>query len=206
MISSSGPPGIESGEAVVATTRHKVPLLLTNRGIWLEASPFFYRLHLFNIRLLNIYQFPLPLYHDISAGVRNVLQAIRRIELRYRIPGVDSAEDATASTYLRLLRICCYGLKLLRVELSQDSCLNTTVNRSACELQQLWPRLDSLQVCVQHSEDLDAMPQGEFIAPGAQWRLVFCEELWVYAGGRGRWKTMRSLYCAERHEKAVEVD
>ena len=195
-------PYARKGDFVVAIAHDKIPLLLTNKDIWAEASPFFYRLHIFRIRLLNHYQFPLPSYNLISAGVRQVLQAIRRIDLAYLLPGRDSAEDATASPYLRLLRKCCHALKSLRVELSHDSCLESTSDASACELQQLWPRLDSLQVCVRHFVNLYEMPQGEYIAPGEQWCQAVCEGYWADSRLPRRTDLKRSVYCAVRHQKA----
>ena len=206
--SESGDPGADESTITRATARHKVSLLLTSRDIWVEASPFFYRLHVFHIRLLDARRFPFAAYSHFSMGVCQVLQAINYVELIYQNPDLDSAEDYNVSAYLRLLRFCGPTLKSLRIELLRFTWSSISDKKgSVSELQHLWPRLDSLQVCIQHEEDeLDAMPGGEFIAPGELWRRQVCEKLWEDAAHQGRRRAFkRTVYSVTRHQKADEM-
>ena len=199
-------PGSESSYVVVATAKHKIPLLLANRDIWLEASPFFYRLHHFRIRLLTIGIFASAPYLELSEGVQQVFQVIQRVELTYQNLDLECAGDSNVSNYLGLLRRHCHALKSLRVELLHAWSLFAKTDFSACELKQLWPRLDSLQVCVEHYGDLDGMPLGEFIAPGELWRRGVCNGLLMDAAPQRRQTVSRkTVYCMVRHQKADEM-
>ena len=198
-------PGRATEDVVIATARQKVPLLLANRAVWAEASPVFYRLHIFRIRLLYTRQFPILTHNCLSAGIQNVLQAIQYVDLTYENPDLDTSTDWNVADYLRFLRLGCPALKSLRIELVKFS-RTDWVRELAPELRLLWTRLDSLELCLEHWDELDAMPQGDFIAPAEEWHRKKCESPPVDAAHRrlrrGMWRT---TYCVERHQKADQM-
>ncbi|MDI1493500.1 MAG: hypothetical protein OHK93_005290 [Ramalina farinacea] len=202
-------PGIDSSDPadgavfLQAKARQKVSLLLANREICVEASSFFHRLHLFRIRLLNTWQFRLVPHYRLSVGIQQTLEVIKHVELKYQNPDLDSAEDYNVSTYLRFLRLGCPALKSLRIEFAQYICFSNSEKESVVELQQLWPRLDSLEVWVEHLDELEEMPQGDFIAPGEEWHWVMSVSAFVDPAHQGRRRKLKkTMCCVKRHQKA----
>lgn len=201
-------PKIKSGDAdagkpvvLRATARQKLSLLVTNHTVCREGFPFFARLHVVNMRLLNVCHFSLPT--DLSIGVGRALRATRHIELTYQHGDLDSSTDHNISSYLSFFRRGCHALKSLRVDFVQFSCLSNTETQWAYQLQRLWPRLDSLQVCVEHWDELDTMPQGELIAPGQKWHGEVCEDPLLDAVRMGRRRGLkRTVYCVARDKRA----
>lgn len=152
------------------TAHDKVALLLANKAILEEALPFFHRLHEFQLLLLEQYQDILTTSPHLPRHIKQVLGVITKVRMVNR-----HAEDTeepylfyhSVPYYIAFLRSMCTNLRSLTIdfELSDDDDYSDAVD----ELQQLWPRLDYLQLVIkyQYSGDVEYILRS--IALGLKW-------------------------------------
>lgn len=152
------------------TAHDKVSLLLANKAVLEEASSFFYRLHEFQFLVLEQRQDTLTTSPHLGCHLKQVLRSITKVRM-----AIHNAEDIVERDvfyhnvcyYIAFLRSRFTSLRSLTIEigLSDYDDLSYAVD----ELQQLWPRLDYLQLIIgyRYSGDVEYVPRS--IAPGLKW-------------------------------------
>lgn len=187
------------------TAHDKVSLLLANKSIHTEASPFYHRLHWFCI----------PLRHDgcahggllrvIPGEVLPVFRKLSCISLVYEDPLRDSSIGTNVASYIGLLDHTCSHLKQLSVEVKITK-EKPPSERISIALEEIWPRLDFLRVCVLARRLLKSFPWADRIAPGMRWTRAeadygpheACSQL-----SKQR-KLRKNVFWTHRHNKEVD--
>ena len=152
------------------TAHDKVSLLLANKAVLEEASLFFYRLHEFQFLVLEQRQDTLTTSPHLSCYLKQALRSITKVRMMNQ-----NAEDTVerslfyhhVSYYITFLRSRFISLRSLTidVELSDYDDPSYAVD----ELQQLWPRLDYLQLVIDYHFSRDVEYVLRSIAPGLKW-------------------------------------
>ena len=152
------------------TAYDKVSLLLANKAVLEEASPFFYRLHEFQLIRLEQgpYLFPPSVY--LPRQIKQVLGLITKVRIVNQ-----NAEDREQTIlfrynvchYIPFLRSMFTSLRSLTIDigLTEFDSLSYIVD----ELQQLWPRLDYLQLIIEYMYWGDVENALRSIAAGLNW-------------------------------------
>ena len=156
------------------TAHDKVSLLLANKAVWREALPFFHQLHEFQLRILDDGEinlaFPLPDH------IQQVLRAVAKVRLIDQKTALDKVSISNLGYHIAFLEREFTALKSLKTGIGiwGPDHLPYEIN----QLQQLWPRLDYLQLIAEylHAGDLGIVLR--LITPGLKWSLVM-ENDWV---------------------------
>lgn len=150
------------------TAHHKVSLLLANKAVWEEGLPFFHRLHEFELRIPErcetILTIPLPYQ------IQQVLRVVAKVRL------VDQVEEL----YDALLDNVGYYVAFLKREFTELKSLKASITLFDCDdhpyaikqIQQLWPRLNYLQLIVNYVWTGDVETILRSITPGLKWSLA----------------------------------
>lgn len=150
------------------TAHDKVSLLLANKVVWGEAVPFFHRLHEFQLRIPErcetILTIPLPYQ------IQQVLRVVAKVRL------VNQGEKLNYA----LLDNVGYYIAFLKREFTELKSLKTNITLFACDdpsyaleqLQQLWPRLNYLQLIIDDLWAGDVETLLRSITPGLKWSLA----------------------------------
>ena len=176
------------------TAHHKVSLLLANKAIWREASPFFHRLH--ELRLL-IRDYETSLSGPLPHPIQQVLRGIAKVRLVDQRRALDIVSMSNLGYYIAFLERDFTELKSLKTGIGirpRGHDLHV-IN----ELQRLWPRLDYLQLVAEYYYEQTIESILLFIAPGLKWSQ---ENGRNYSGRYGSWR--RLFYLDRAHlEKGV---
>lgn len=101
----------------------------------------------------------------ISVGASPFFHRLHVFRKRLR----DAYRCFLHSLRLSFFRLHCPQLRKLSLEVEFCVDSGAAVETSIFVLQQLWPRLDLLLICVRSREEQQFMPQGDLIAPGEIW-------------------------------------
>ena len=154
------------------TAQHKISLLATCKAICDEASPFFYRAHVFHMKLLDRRRSRLGPFLMLPSPIQQSLRAITKIYLTDEPTKLTSAANSNVATYITFLTLACAGLKSLTIDAAMFyEKLGNDYSDTAFALSELWPRLNYLRLRVQHSKRMTWKAHRDLIAPGFKWHV-----------------------------------
>ena len=181
------------------TAHHKVSLLITCKAILNEARPFFYRAHVFHIKLLDKRRCRLGPFLLLPSHVQKSLQAITKIYLTDQPTKLTSAANANVATYIAFLTLACANLKSLILDAAMFyEKLGNDYSDTAFALSELWPRLDYLRLRVQYSAGRGWEAHRNLIAPGFNWHLEKDVEWRGFTYGRHSSEVQRRVFYLDR--------
>lgn len=182
----------------------KISLLLVNKTIYAEALPFFHHLHTFHMALRRASSAPLTIPAHLPLGIRHSLGRITRLELLHDRDDLDSESDINVAMHLGFVRECCPSLTHLTVDIAaplldlddQDADDDDDAGPlldSFLVLQELWPRLSWLRICMLEPFELFELAHRDFIARDIVWCYDGADQV---SRGVGEWD--RACFVADR--------
>lgn len=146
------------------TAHDKVSLLLANKAVLEEASPFFHRLHVFRLSLLRN-ETCLKDLSRLSDRIQHSLRAMAKVQ----VGGFEGDSFYRNDRCLWLLKDACPNLKWLTTDIYVPHGYDPKEYLEEHPLDQLWPRLDHLQLYVRYHSCNDVVDLLHLIAPGFKW-------------------------------------
>ena len=155
------------------TAYDKVSLLLANRAVWEEASPFFYRLHEFQLLLPDQRETILTNSFGHTYRIEQILREIAKVRLLDI--GIDSGSPGYLNLSLSLdfIKNACPNLRSITADIVilPDFVIlpDHPQPPAAVLLKMLWPRLKHLELIIRYRDSCYIDPYLKLIVPGFKW-------------------------------------
>lgn len=149
------------------TAHDKVSLLLANKAVLEEASPFFHRLHEFRLLLPDEQQTILITPRNLRSGIQQVLQTITKVRLVDQGTELGNPCDLNLVLSLDFLESAYPNLKSIIADVVIMP--HNPKPRVEALLEELWPRLNHLELITRYWDSYSTDNYLQSIVPGFKW-------------------------------------